>query len=276
MKKRVVMTSVGVVALVFTLSVRTAAFLGFGDIVFDPSVFGQMVQQLIHMEQQYEQLVRSYEMARNQYNHMRQMARQIPVDMNTRYRAVASRWQPSSATDTYGTTMLWNNTINTGSGFAAAYAAATEALGTYGAALRTVPADQLDRLKRSYGTVERTDAAVVSAIRTIGRLRGNSGSAESAIQRLEDDSLSSDPAMNTEVAVLNKINAAGVLALRNTQDTNKLLVALAERDVLTAIRERDAETRAINQHIRFVSEGKAVTTAQARGASQAMLDWRMP
>ena len=34
--------------------------------------------------------------------------------------------------------------------------------------------------------------------------------------------------MNTEVAVLNKINAANVIGLRNRQDTNKLLGALAE------------------------------------------------
>ena len=35
--------------------------------------------------------------------------------------------------------------------------------------------------------------------------------------------------MNTEVAGLNKINAAGVLALRNQQDANKLLVAFDSR-----------------------------------------------
>src|SRR5256885_8515942 len=97
-----------------------------------------------------------------------------------------------------------------------------------------------------------------------------------AIQGLEDDSLSSDPDMNTEIALLNKINAAGLITIRNTQDTNKLLVALAEQQIVDAKRKRDAEAQAINNHIRFVADAQAVMTAQASGASSAMLAWRMP
>ena len=82
--------------------------------------------------------------------------------------------------------------------------------------------------------------------------------------------------MNTEIAVLNKINAADLIAVRNTQDTNKLLVALAEEQIIDAKRKRDAEAQAINNHIRFAVEGKAVMAAQAAGASEAMLAWRMP
>ena len=66
---------------------------------------------------------------------------------------------------------------------------------------------------------------------------------------------------------MNKINAASLIALRSAQDTNKLLVALAEQQAVAAKRTRDAEARAINQHIRFMTEGKAVLTAQAAGAS---------
>ncbi len=82
--------------------------------------------------------------------------------------------------------------------------------------------------------------------------------------------------MNTEMAVLNKINAANMVNVRNTQDTNKLLVALAEEQIVEAKRKRDAEAQSINNHIRFMAEGKAVMTAQASGASSAMLAWRMP
>ena len=64
--------------------------------------------------------------------------------------------------------------------------------------------------------------------------------------------------------------------IRTAQDANKLLVALAEQELIATKRTRDAEARAINQHIRFVSEGKAVITAQSAGASQAMRAWRMP
>ena len=82
--------------------------------------------------------------------------------------------------------------------------------------------------------------------------------------------------MNTEIAVLNKINAANVIALRNGQDANQVLVALAEQQILQAKRDRDAEARAFNQHIQFMSEGQTAMNAQSAGASDAMLNWRMP
>jgi hypothetical protein len=266
------------VCLLLTLSLGAQAFaiFGLGDIVFDPTNYGEAIQQLLQMQQQYLQLVQSYQMLRSQYAQLLWMGKQVPVNMAARYRALATPWQNSSANNTYGTTGQWIAGINTGQGVSAGYSQATEPLGTYGATFADIPADQQDRVKRLYGTAELTDGANLSAIETIGRLRANAPAVESAIHGLEDDSLSGDPDMNTEIAVLNKINAANLIAVRNTQDTNKLLVALAEQKVIDAKRDRDAEAQAINRHIRFMSEGKAVITAQAAGASQAMLDWRMP
>lgn len=93
---------------------------------------------------------------------------------------------------------------------------------------------------------------------------------------MEEDSLSANPDFNTEIAVLNKINAAHIVSVRNTQDSNKLLVALAEAGIVDAKRKRDAEAQAINNHIRFRTEGKAALDAQSAGVSAAMLAWRMP
>src|SRR6266571_992085 len=58
---------------------------------------------------------------------------------------------------------------------------------------------------------------------------------------------------NTEIAVLNKINAASVIALRNSQDTNKLLTAVAEQQFIQAKRQRDSEAQAVNNHISFMA-----------------------
>jgi hypothetical protein len=252
------------------------AILGVGDIVFDPSNFEEAVRQLLQMEQQYAQLVQTYQVVRSQYEQMIWMAKRVPVNMAARYRAIATPWRTSSATNTYGTTADWISGINTGLGISSGYSQATQPLGSYGAALGQIPADQLPHVKTSYATVELTDGANLSGMETLGRLRANARGVETAIQGLEDDSLSPDPAMNTEIAVLNKINAAHLITVRNTQDTNKLLVALAEEQIIDAKRKRDAEAQAINNHIRFVAEGRAVLAAQAAGASEAMLAWRMP
>jgi hypothetical protein len=252
------------------------AIFGLGDIVFDPSNFEEAVQQLLEMQRHYEQLVKTYQVVRNQYEQMLWMAKRVPVNMAARYRAMATPWRPSSATNTYGTTAGWISGINSGTGVSSGYSRAIQRLAEYGGALANIPADQLERVKTAYATVELTDGANLHAMETVGRLRANATAVETAIQGLEDDSLSADPAMNTEIAVLNKINAAHLIAVRNTQDTNKLLVALAEAQVVEAKRKRDAEAQAINNHIRFRTDGKAVLAAQAADASAAMLAWRMP
>jgi hypothetical protein len=252
------------------------AILGIGDIVFDPQNFGEAVQQLAQLERQYSQLVQTYQMIRSQYQQMVWMAQRDPVNMLTRYRVLSTPWTKAMPTNTYGTTGGWTLGINSGSSVSAGYASATQPLHRYGAALGNIPGDQVDRVKTNYATVELTDGANLAAIETIGHMRANAPQVEMTIQNLEEDSLSSDPAMNTEIAVLNKINAANVISLRSSQDTNKLLATLAEEQLIDAKRKRDAEAQAINTHIRFMTDARAVMAAQAAGASSEMQAWRMP
>src|SRR5947207_1927120 len=92
-----------VVCLLAVFYAPALAILGLGDIVFDPTNYGELVRQLIQMEQEYEQLVQTYRMIQNQYDHMVLMAKQVPVNMATRYRALATPWLNSTATNRYGT-----------------------------------------------------------------------------------------------------------------------------------------------------------------------------
>jgi hypothetical protein len=262
--------------LIFLVLVSFPAFaiLGLGDIVFDPSNYQQAISQLLQLEQEYQQLVKTYETVRGQYDQMVFMAKRIPVDMRTRYQSLVAPWQYTSATNTYGTTAPWVSALNSGVGVPEAYRSISEPLAAYGSALSKIPGEQLERLKRQYGTIEVTDGAIVEGAGTIGAIRRNSTANESAISRLEEDSLSPDPNMNSEIGVLNKMNAAEVVALRSGQDTNKLLVALTEQQLLQAKRERDAEARGVNEHVRFVTEEEQVLNAQ--GTTDAIRAWRMP
>jgi hypothetical protein len=252
------------------------ALLGIGDIVFDPSNFAQAVKSFIQLEQQYMQLVQIYQQTRQQYEQLLWMAKTVPVNMQARYRAIMTPWTHTAAANTYGTTAGWINGINTGTDVDSGYAQAVQRLASYGEMFSNIPAEQADHVKSAYGTVEITDGTNLNTMQTIGRIRASAPALENTLQALENDSLSSDPEMNTEIAVLNKINAASVIGLRNTQDTNKLLVSLAEEQIISSKRTRDAEAQAINQHVRFMTDGKAVLNAQANGASEAMLAWRMP
>lgn len=273
MKKRIIVAFISLCAMVGATVAR--AQFGFGLTVFDPSVYAEAVTEVGNLVQQYNQLVQTYQMITNQYNQMLWMAKILPENL-ANFRAVATPWYLSSATNTYGTTAGWISAVNTGSNVSGGYESATVQLLPYGAALSNVPADQLSSLEKHYATVELTDGANQDGMQTIGTIRFNAPQVEAAIQNLEDASLSSDPDYNTEIGVLNKINAAAVVALRNSQDTNKLLTALAEQKFIEAKRQRDSETEAVNNHVNFMANEQGLLTSQKAGASDAMMNFQMP
>lgn len=261
-----------VAATVLTCGLLYGQF--FGLTVFDPSVYAEAVTEVGKMVQQYNQLVQTYQMITSQYNQMLWMAKALPGGL-ARFATIRTPWFLSSSGNTYGTTGGWIAAVNSGANVARGYQGATEPLLPYGAALADVPADQLDRLEKHYATIELTDGANQDGMETIGTLRSNAPQVETAIQNLENDSLNPAPDYNTEIAVLNKINAASVIALRNGQDTNKLLTALAEQQLIEAKRQRDAEVKAINSHIELVGQGGTILSDQSSNWTGAVLGYRL-
>ncbi len=99
---------------------------------------------------------------------------------------------------------------------------------------------------------------------------------ESRIANLEQDSLSSDQNLNTEVSVLNKINAASVLTLRTVQDSNKLLASLLEQQTIIAKQQRESTANAINAEIARRA-ALAGNLAQFTGTlTNSLQNFRMP
>ena len=265
-------------SLILLLTATSAAFavFGVGDVVYDPAAVANLIKQFHQMEQEYSQLVATYQTVRSQYSQMIFMAKMVPTELRARYRTLATPWRSSAATDTYGTTASWIVAINSGLGVQSGYQQAIQRLNAYGGVFSHIPTEQLDRVKVNYATVELTDGANQNAIDLLGRLRANAPQMATAIQNLETDTLSSDPNLNSEIAVLNKINAANLVGLRNGQDTNDLLVALAEQGIVDAKRKRDAEASGINEHIRFIGEEENILRAQTGDPSARMLAYRMP
>ncbi len=110
----------------------------------------------------------------------------------------------------------------------------------------------------------------------LGLQRAKARANERAIQDLEGATLSTADAMNTQIAVLNKINAAGMMAIRASQDTNQLLVAVLEHQVAESKRQRDAEAAEISDHIAYRSRARAVASAGTLGSTRVLSSFRMP
>lgn len=247
MRKKIL---IGLLLTVLCVGTASAQF-GFGGIVYDPTNYAnavlryhQLLQQLIQLKQTYQQIL-------NQYNLALQMSQNLQ-DMPARYRAQFSQWRNLTALDNYGNTIGWVNGANSGQSqtVVAGYQQATTQLGTYDPnALSGMTADELARVKSQYASVELADGINITALAAIGSIRANTQMLENQLNNLEQDSLSGDPNLNTEVSVLNKINATNVLTLRSIQDSNKLLASLLEQQTVAAKQQREMTTNAINADI---------------------------
>jgi hypothetical protein len=240
-----------------------------GGIVYDPTNYQNALLRYFQLQQQLLQLRTSYLLAV-------QMAKNIQ-NMPARYQALFSQWRNAAAQDTYGNTAPWIAGINSGLGADAGYQQATTQLQPYnGQVLAGMTADELERVKSQYASVELSDGANLTAMATIGAIRNNAQNAEAQIANLEQDSLSGDADLNTEVSVLNKINAANVLTLRTVQDSNKLLASLLEQQILIAKQQREATTNAINADIARRAN-LAGNLAQLTGTmTDSLENFRMP
>ena len=96
------------------------------------------------------------------------------------------------------------------------------------------------------------------------------------IANLEQDSLSTDANLNTEVSVLNKINASNVLTLRTLQDANNLRVAALEQQVLQAKVQRDTDAANLNFTIQMRQQSTQNLAPFNTNLSQSLASYRLP
>jgi len=245
-------------------------------VVIDPSNLANALLRYSELQQQLAQLITTYQQIRTQYLLLFQQAQRIPVLMSSRYRTLASPWLAFTAADAYGTTAGWIDAANTGAAAAAAYALATEPLLSYGGGLSGLSADEAARVKARYDQLQLADAAIVHGLQALGALRGHETSVETSIRNLEDDAYSSDPAFNTQIAVLNKLNATTVASARLAKDGNNVLVSLLEQQLLAETDRREAAVQAVNAHIAFVNDAGPLLAATTAQTTAALTSFRIP
>ena len=270
--------SAGLIACVMTL-VPNRAHAQFGfSVVYDPTNYTNAVLRYAQLVQQLSQLRATYSQILNQYNLALQMSRNIP-NMATRYATTWAPWRYANAQDLYGNTTPWINGVNSGvlPTVVGGYQKATNTFLPYTPALlASMPPNEVRRVQSDAATVELVDGAAQSAMQMIGTIRANALSTTNTISNIQNDSLSNSPNLNSEVSVLNKVNATNVLALENAQDTNKLLVALLEQQTILAKQARDAATNITNADVSRRSNSTSFGQQLAGGIGQTLNNYTLP
>jgi len=271
-------TKIPAVLLVLILSVGTASAQFGSGIVYDPTNYQNALLRYYQLQQHLIQLQQNVAKVTAHLNLALQMA-QFIKNMPARYRAVFSQWRNVTSLNTFGNTSSWISGINSGllPNINLGYQRSTTQLLPYSPdELSGMNASELSRVQSQYASVELADGANMNAMATIGSIRGNADSVQTQIANLEQDSFSDDPGLNTEVSVLNKINAAGVLTLRTLQDSNKLLASLLEQQTILAKQQREVTTNTINAEIERQASLAGNMAQVTSTMTDSLQNFRMP
>jgi hypothetical protein len=271
--------SVGILVLTALLMVPVVSEAQLGNgVVYDPTNYHNALLRYYQLQQHLVQLQKTVSKVTSQLNLALKMAQYIH-NMPARYRAIFSEWRSFTSGDLYGNTTRWVNAVN-GAGAQSVGPAYQQAIVPFLAYNQTAlnainPTDAL-QLKSVAASMQLADGANVSALTTVGSIRGNAQTIQQQITNLEQDSFSSDPTLNTEMSVLNKINASSVLTLHTLQDANNLRLAALEQQILQAKQQRDSDAANLNYVIGMRQQATQNLTPFNSNLTQSLSSYRLP
>jgi hypothetical protein len=267
-----------ILLLIAMILIPTVSEAQFGGVVYDPTNYHNALLRYYQLQQHLVELQKTVSKVTSQLNLAMQMARYVK-NMESRYRAIFSEWRHFSASDLYGNTSGWIGAAN-GAGaqsVSPAYQQAIIPFLTYNQTFLSAinPADAL-HLKSVSASMQLADGANISALTTVGNIRGNAQALQLQIANLEQDSFSPDNELNSEVSVLNKINASNVLTLRTLQDANNLQVAALEQQILQAKQLRDNDAANLNFTTQMRQQATQNLAPFNNNLNQSLASYRLP
>jgi len=258
---KIVTLAILAVGLAAALQPFANAQFGSG-IVFDPTQSGHAITQIEHEErsianqaQQIEQgqqiftntvkiattALQTYNTVMQQYQLTRQMVL-APRMLYARFLSPTSDLlMLRQISNTYGNSMGWLNSANTGNGATAAYQQVSipntnNIIPGYSTASM---AGQL-QIAAQGATVDLGDSVMSNNLQALGTIRANQTARQTDIANLEAATQNQDPSQLTIMAELQRINQALLLQLRTLQDANQINADLALQEIIAQKQQQDA------------------------------------
>jgi hypothetical protein len=278
------------------VALQPAAHAQFGSgIVYDPTQSVHAITQIEHEEQsisnQFQQIeqgqqifsntvkiattaLQAYNVAKQQYNLVHQMIL-APRMLYSRFLSPTSDLLLlQQISNTYGNSMGWLNSANTGKGAAASYqqvSVPNTANVIPGYSTASV-AGQL-QIAAQGATVDLNDSVMTTNLQALGTIRANQSSRQTDIASLEAATQTQDASQQTVMATLQRMNQALLLQLRTQQDANQINANLSLQQIVAQKQQQDALKSAFrdsagyesyyNANIATTSSGSASLLTQA-------------
>jgi hypothetical protein len=267
------MKLVRVLVFVFSLSSLLAPAAHAQWTVFDPANYANALNEFREMEQAYTTAVQTRNQIVAAYNLAYQMTR-IPQNLEARYKADWAQWSSlATPANTYGNTSALVNALNLG-GLANAsqgYSKAFVQVQSYPAGgYASLDANTQATVANQYATSELAQTSTTTTLATLGTIRRDAQTFAAKLANLESDTFSTDASLQTESALLAKINSATLLQIHSQQDTNQILAASVQQQLIAQKQQIDAQNRAINQSIYFQQNFPQTMQTLTNGLGVAM------
>jgi hypothetical protein len=274
-------------------ALQPAAHAQFGSgIVYDPTQSVHAITQIEHEEQsisnQFQQIeqgqqifsntvkiattaLQAYNVAKQQYNLVHQMIL-APRMLYSRFLSPTSDlFLLQHISNTYGNSMGWLNSANTGKGAAASYqqvSVPNTANVIPGYSTASV-AGQL-QIAAQGATVDINDSVVTNNLQALGTIRANQSSRQTDIANLEAATQNQDASQQTLMATLQRMNQALLLQLRTQQDANQINANLSLQQIVAQKQQQDALKSAFRDSAGYENYYNANITTTSSGSGSLL------
>ena len=279
-------------AIGLAAALQPAALAQFGGVVFDPTQSVHAVTQIEQQEQsisnQFQQIeqgqqiftntvkiattaLQTYNTVMQQYQLTHRMIL-APSMLYQRFLSPATDLRMlQQIQNTYGNSMGWLNSANTGNGAAAAYQqvsvpSTTSIVPGYTSAS---VAGQL-QIAAQGATVDIGDSVMTNNLQMLGTMRANQAARQTDITALETATQSQDASQQTIMATLQRINQALLLQLRTQQDANQMNANLALQQIVAQKQQQDAMKSAFRDSSGYESYYNANVATTSNGAANLL------
>jgi hypothetical protein len=289
------MNKLVVATLAFGLAVAFQPFAQaqFGSgIVFDPTQAGHAVTQIeneeksvVNQAEQIEQgqqiftntvkiattALQAYNVAKQQYELTHQMIL-APRMLYARFLSPTSDLMMlQQISNTYGNSMGWLNSANTGKGAAASYQqVSVPHTNNVVPGYATASFAGQQQIAAQGATVDIGDSVVSNNLQVLGTIRANQTTRQTDIANLEAATQTQDASQQTIMAELQRINQALLLQLRTLQDANQINANLALQQIVSQKQQQDAMKSAFRDSSGYESFYNANITSTSSGASNLL------
>ena len=291
--KKVKKLIVTALSIGLAVALQPAAHAQFGSgIVYDPTQSVHAITQIEHEEQsisnQFQQIeqgqqiftntvkiattaLQAYNVAKQEYNLVHQMIL-APRMLYSRFLSPTSDLLLlQQISNTYGNSMGWLNSANTGKGATASYQqvsvpTTTNVIPGYSTAS---VAGQL-QIAAQGATVDINDSVMTNNLQALGTIRANQTSRQTDIANLEAATQTQDASQQTVMATLQRINQALLLQLRTQQDANQINANLALQQIVAQKQQQDAMKSAFRDSAGYENYYNANITTTSSGSGNLL------